>query len=143
MSRFTGPQHPGAMRAYRARKRAEAEARQAASSPRVLTDVRLVDVGVVAAPLPALAFTERPRGAAVHRSADSHERYVEGRCGCGKRAHITRSSAEEHQRRLRQSGDKGSRPYRCPEGNGLWHVGHLPDAVIRGDVTATEHYGRD
>lgn len=31
--------------------------------------------------------------------------------------------------------------YRCPIVHGLWHVGALPQAVLRGDIDRKEYYG--
>lgn len=41
--------------------------------------------------------------------------------------------------RRRQPGKKGLRPYRCPT-CGYWHLGHLPAAIIAGDVGRGDVY---
>lgn len=43
------------------------------------------------------------------------------------------------------SGRKGMREYRCAAhaGRALWHVGHLPAAVLAGRSGVRDVYGRD
>lgn len=61
---------------------------------------------------------------------------------CGKRAYLSRKEARKATRRLKQEG-KGDRmrEYRCPDCD-RWHIGHLPQRVYRGDMSADEFYGR-
>lgn len=44
-------------------------------------------------------------------------------------------------KRIKSEGDKGIRSYYCDECE-HWHVGHIPQAVRRGEYTAGEIYGR-
>jgi predicted RNA-binding Zn-ribbon protein involved in translation (DUF1610 family) len=63
-------------------------------------------------------------------------------CPTGKLAYTKRAEAREHARRLKRSRSHdgaGVRPYVCPS-CGFWHVGHLPPEVMRGELTADEHY---
>jgi hypothetical protein len=62
-------------------------------------------------------------------------------CPTGKRAHSTRRGAKRHALLLRQLYGDHLRPYECPT-CGLWHVGHLPDDVVRGLRSADQHYQR-
>ena len=62
-------------------------------------------------------------------------------CSTGKRAHPTRRGAKVHAYRLRQDTGEHLRPYLCDECS-AWHVGHVPAQVLRGRVTADEHYRR-
>lgn len=48
-------------------------------------------------------------------------------CQCGKRCYASRSDARQVSRRLGGHVDE----YRCGD---YWHCGHLPRAVIRGEV---------
>jgi hypothetical protein len=52
-------------------------------------------------------------------------------CGpCGKRTFATRKKA---QKTAKQIPGRGLHAYKCPTNEG-WHLGHLPDAVVRGIV---------
>jgi hypothetical protein len=65
-------------------------------------------------------------------------------CRNGKRGYVSRREAAEHAKRLRRTNqhmDGHNRPYRCPHCD-LWHVGHVPTPVIRGEITANDFYGR-
>lgn len=62
-------------------------------------------------------------------------------CPTGKQAHASRKSAKQHASRIRRTNGEHLRPYRCPYCE-LWHVGHLPGAVIRGELSDDQHYGR-
>ena len=62
-------------------------------------------------------------------------------CPSGKRTHPDRASAKRHAANVRRSNGEHLRPYRCPSCD-LWHVGHLPDDVVRGIRSADEHYQR-
>jgi hypothetical protein len=56
---------------------------------------------------------------------------------CGKRLYTSRKLAK-------QAADRRPaerlREYRCPVQPGFFHIGHLPQRVRTGDVTAAEHY---
>jgi hypothetical protein len=56
---------------------------------------------------------------------------------CGLKGYETRHAAKQA---ARGHHDSHVRPYRCRGGCDYWHVGALPEAVIRGDVTAGELY---
>jgi hypothetical protein len=62
-------------------------------------------------------------------------------CPSGKFAHPTRKGAKEHASNARRRTGEHVRPYRCPICD-LWHVGHLPRAVVRGEVSSDQAYGR-
>lgn len=59
------------------------------------------------------------------------------RCVCGKRAYWSRSEARA---RKRQHQDrKGLNVYRCNQSrNRVFHIGHKPKALRRGDITRDE-----
>jgi hypothetical protein len=78
----------------------------------------------------------------VRHSADGRERFVTDACGCGKLSHESRASAKAHAKRLKRTAGEHLRPYPCPERPAFWHVGHLPQLVLKGYVTADEHYGK-
>ena len=59
-----------------------------------------------------------------------------GRNECGKVAYLARASAKWAGKRHVEK----MRPYACST-CGLWHLGHLPRAVRRGELTADEWYG--
>lgn len=42
---------------------------------------------------------------------------------------------------IREQCEPGMRPYRCDVVDGLWHIGHLPWVVRRGQKTTREVYG--
>jgi hypothetical protein len=65
---------------------------------------------------------------------------------CGKRSYLTRKLARRGLRKYHQS-DKGSsasgksghkRPYQCPAGTGMWHIGQVPDIVVRRGIIAAD-----
>lgn len=56
-------------------------------------------------------------------------------CKCGKRSYMSRSVA----RRAAQRIDRALRPYPCKV-SGLWHLGHLPNAIRQGRRTRDEIY---
>lgn len=58
-------------------------------------------------------------------------------CPSGKWTYLTRSAAKKHAKRV---GD-GLRPYKCHACD-LWHVGHKPDATMRGEMSASEFHAR-
>lgn len=66
--------------------------------------------------------------------------WVEG-CSSGKRGFIQRAGARDVARLAAKTGSPGLRPYLCDE-CGNWHIGHKPLDVRRGEITATEWYGR-
>lgn len=72
-------------------------------------------------------------------SQRGRDREASGRtvsCSSGKFSYVSRAVAKEWARKARVGT---MRPYRCTE-CGLWHVGHKPKAVIRGEVSSTEWY---
>lgn len=63
-------------------------------------------------------------------------------CSSGKRVFDTKSEARQVARLLRKEGDNAlMTPYVCPECEGI-HIGHLPKAVRRGEITRDEYYER-
>lgn len=69
------------------------------------------------------------------RSRDLAGRGV-GTCeACGKLAHPDRKAAKRARTRM---GDHKLSAYPCPDGTGYWHLGHLPKAVVWGDVDRSE-----
>lgn len=61
-------------------------------------------------------------------------------CPSGKIAYGSRADARAAAMRARKRGEH-CRPYRCPRCD-LIHIGHLPPAVVAGEVSATEFYNR-
>lgn len=59
-------------------------------------------------------------------------------CSSGKFGYVSRRTAKESANKQRQASGP-MRPYRCDECS-LWHIGHKPKAVIRGEVTSSEWY---
>ena len=57
-------------------------------------------------------------------------------CPSKKWAYTTRAAAKRHAKRV---GD-GLRPYLCS--CGFWHVGHKPDATMRGEMSAADFHAR-
>lgn len=57
----------------------------------------------------------------------------------GKKSYTSRDLAKQASREMH---DPGMREYRCDVEDGYWHIGHLPEPVRNGQVTADEHYGR-
>lgn len=70
-----------------------------------------------------------------------HQRWVDGRCSSGKRGFMDRGGAKYAARWEAKTGTPGLRPYACDE-CGNWHIGHKPEPVKRGEVTAEEWYRR-
>lgn len=60
-------------------------------------------------------------------------------CTHGKRLYETRKIARD---RIRHIPGEQLRAYRCSDVEGYWHIGHLPDAVKKGEITARQIYGR-
>lgn len=56
---------------------------------------------------------------------------------CKKVSYRSKRAAKTARRRV---GDGGLRPYFCERHNS-WHLGHLPRAIHRGDVSRSEVYG--
>lgn len=50
---------------------------------------------------------------------------------CGKRRWLTRADAKTIAKRMPAGKGIGLHPYRCGD---AWHLGHLPTAVVRGDM---------
>jgi hypothetical protein len=42
---------------------------------------------------------------------------------------------------IRNMHDSGLREYRCEYLEGLWHVGHLAQAILNGEMTVADVYG--
>lgn len=64
-----------------------------------------------------------------------------GECPSGKRVYLDRATAKRAAGRAARDGRGRMRPYTCGDCAGI-HIGHLPAAVVRGEVTADEWYGR-
>ncbi len=63
-------------------------------------------------------------------------------CGqTGKRGYRARGDARKALRDLHPGQRQGMRAYHC-EHCDLWHLGHLPWAVKRGQATARDHYDK-
>lgn len=64
-------------------------------------------------------------------------------CPTGKLTHPTRADAAKVAKRFRLRGEH-LRPYPCPltPGCGGWHIGHIPQAAMRGVRSATSVYQR-
>lgn len=60
---------------------------------------------------------------------------------CQKLAHVSRKAARAAIKRY--PSNARLRAYQCPHDGFYWHVGHLPQATVRGVATADEVYGRD
>lgn len=60
-------------------------------------------------------------------------------CSSGKRAWMGRADAKSAANQAARNGLDKLRPYQCPE-CGLWHIGHLPQAVLRGEVGRSDYY---
>lgn len=74
-----------------------------------------------------------------------HQRVVPASNACGKVAYRSQSDARRYCARYFAIDKTRMRPYFCdPDtgGCGLYHLGHLPDMVVKGVVTADEWYGR-
>ncbi len=70
----------------------------------------------------------------------SKRRFVYGvRNACGKVAYPDRKRARHA---ARWKPNEQLRAYRCEDGCGLWHLGHNPGPVRRGEVSADEYYRR-
>ena len=63
-------------------------------------------------------------------------------CSSKKWAWPTRRGAKAAALNLRRRERGATRPYRCVE-CGAWHVGHIPRAVARGEMSVEEWYGRE
>ena len=48
---------------------------------------------------------------------------------------VARQAAREHVSHKNE--------YQCSEIPGLWHIGEVPERVIRGEMTRNEYYGKD
>lgn len=63
-------------------------------------------------------------------------------CVCGKRGYPSRSSARKV--RTRGHSDASSlHAYRCDDDPTLWHLGHMPAAVKRGEIDRHTYYDRE
>lgn len=54
-------------------------------------------------------------------------------CGCGKRRYLSRSNAQNVARRKRAQLGR-MQPYRCPDLDGIWHIGHISPRVANGQL---------
>lgn len=62
-------------------------------------------------------------------------------CASGKRGFTTRRAAKATAQSVRAGNGEHLRPYRCTDpACGLWHVGHLPRAVIKGAISGAAYY---
>lgn len=60
-------------------------------------------------------------------------------CGeCGKLSYKTRDAAKRHKRQM-NLGDE-YRPYLCPSGRGVFHLGELSESIIHGEVSRAQAY---
>jgi hypothetical protein len=59
-------------------------------------------------------------------------------CPTGKSAWSSRRLAKRANHQIR---NQHMRPFRCPQCR-MYHLGHLPFAVMRGRLTADEYYGQ-
>lgn len=59
---------------------------------------------------------------------------------CGKIAYPSKAAAKLAAKRTDHGGN-GLDVYRCPHRDASWHCGHLPRAVVRGDISR-EHIGK-
>lgn len=62
-------------------------------------------------------------------------------CPTGKISYPTRASAHDAAVRARKRGEH-VRPFRCVRDCGGWHVGHIPAATVRGQMTAADYYAQ-
>lgn len=61
-------------------------------------------------------------------------------CPTSKKAYVTRAEAHRAAVRIqKQVGGERMSPYRCRDGCAYFHIGHLPRAVKRGEVTRGEY----
>ena len=58
---------------------------------------------------------------------------------CAKYGFHTRRDAKKMEK---QYPEEHMRPYQCPVDEAFWHLGHLPDRVRSGDVSADEWYDK-
>lgn len=69
-------------------------------------------------------------------SFDRDPKVLIGRCEpCDKFIYLSRKTAKVAARKTPSTQGGGVRPYPCPVSAGHWHVGHVPGAVRRGDIT--------
>lgn len=71
----------------------------------------------------------------------ARHKWVTDQCSTGKRGYPERAGAKEVAKFMSKTGNPGTHVYRCAECRN-WHVGHLPSAVRRGEVSAQEWYQR-
>ena len=62
-------------------------------------------------------------------------------CTCGKRGYGCKAVAKKRARQHEGDTKERMRQYRC-QSSGLWHNGHLPAAVVRGDLTRADIWPR-
>lgn len=73
----------------------------------------------------------------VRQHSHSNMPYWSTCMACGKR---TYANAKMAKRAARQLHDTHRDAYPCESGSG-WHIGQLPQAVLRGETTRSEWYG--
>lgn len=61
-------------------------------------------------------------------------------CPTGKRAYATKAAAKDARRWFQRRGGDLLSAYRC-EHCSCFHLGHIPDAVRRGDISRGDYYG--
>lgn len=57
---------------------------------------------------------------------------------CGKLLYATRKVARQA---AREHPDRHMNEFRCDANPAMWHIGGVPDAVIKGEITRSEYYG--
>lgn len=60
---------------------------------------------------------------------------------CARHAKDSHGSRRAARKVIRAIHDPAMRPYRCDAQPTLWHIGHLPWVVRRGQATASDIYG--
>ena len=62
-------------------------------------------------------------------------------CECGKRGYPNRGAAKKALRRAHPDGNR-MHAYQCDVDSALWHVGHTPEPIKRGEVDRHTYYAR-
>lgn len=74
-----------------------------------------------------------------YTSPDSTDHFFYPTCSTEKRGYQTRAAAKRAARHMRKLGDELMSAYRCGE-CGVFHIGHLPRAVKRGEAGRADIY---
>lgn len=85
-----------------------------------------------------MSYKRRPRGSEHKQGV----RLASPNCGTGKKAYVTRAEARQVAVRIqKQDGGERMSAYKCnvDGGCGYFHIGHLPRAVKRGEITRDEY----